>query len=334
MAFAAIAPAVISAGASLIGNSMTQSGNAKAARLQMIANAQAQQKREAGLVEQRDILTGAQADQLAQLDWGFDGSYDAIMAAAADAADNLTRGAGAATDAYRTGEFESSAELRRIQNTNAPGMVMLRELVGNPQALTPAQRKAIEDSRRVVGENIRGSSIAGSGRTAAALLKEVEADQVLKAQEQNRQQAIAAATLMANADNAAAGRIATNKTTLGDKIGSTQMTLGQNLAQNASEAGGRLSSIYGDTGARKAGVIGGTAGQISNAIGATFGANANTDESTGKAQANAATASASSASQTAGAVGAAIADALRGSKYNTASKANTTATGGTSSDWW
>ncbi len=334
MAFAAIAPALISGATSLIGGKMAADGNAKAARLQQIQNAIAQERREKGLTEQKQVLTDAQGNQLSNLDWGFDGSMESILAAAKDAADNLERGAGGATDAYKTGEYQSSEELRRIQNSNAPGMAMLRELVGNPQALTGAQRAAIEESRRVVGNNIRGSSIAGSGRTAAALMKSVESDQVLKAQEQNRQQAIAAATLMANNDTSAARQVAANKVGLGTQLGGVQTTLGQNLAQNASEAGGRLSNIFANSGTARSGVIGDTAGKISSAIGSVTGANATTDEATGKAQGSAAAANGQVASQTAGAVGAAIADAMRGSKYANNAGTIKSSVGGTSSDWF
>ncbi len=321
MAFAAIAPALISGATSLIGGKMATNANNKAARLQQIQNAMAQQRREEGLLEQKKVLSQAQDDQIANYDWSFDGSYDAIMAAAMDAADNLERGSGKATDAYRTGEYDSTAELRRIQNTNAPGMAYLREIVGNPGALTDYQRKQLEDQRRVVGNTIRSSSLAGSGRTAAALLKNVESDYALKAQEQNRQQAMAAATLMAGNDTAAARQVAANKTQLGQQVGSTADALGRNLAQNSSEVGSRISNIYADTGARRAGVYGSTAGQISNAIGSTTGANANTDEATGRAQGGAAAANGQVMSQTAGAIGGAIADAFRSSKY--AGDANT-----------
>ena len=60
MAIAAFAPALISGATSLIGGKMAADGNNKAARLQMIQNAIAQQKRIEALQEQKGVLTGAQ----------------------------------------------------------------------------------------------------------------------------------------------------------------------------------------------------------------------------------------------------------------------------------
>lgn len=271
MAFAAIAPALISGATSLIGGKMAQDGNAKSARLQMIANAMAQQKRIEALGEQKQVLGDAENNQL-----------DAITRAALEAAGLLVQGTGDANDAYT-----------RLSVANAPGMARLRQAVADEGTLTPYQRAQIAEIDKQAKNSIRSSSLAGSGRSAAALLKKTIADARLGALESNRQTALAAANTMAGNDNTARARVADN---LKDQ--------GVRLAGNINDAGSRLASVYGDT-----------AGKISSAIGRAYGDNAATDERTGQAQGAAAASNGQIASQTAGALGGAIADAMRGSKY-------------------
>ena len=272
MAFAAIAPALISGATSLIGGKMAADGSAKSARLQMIANAMAQEKRIEALGQQRQILQAAEGNQL-----------DAITRAALEAAGHLVTGTSDSNDAYKA-----------ISTANAPGMARLRQAIADEGTLTPYQQAQIAEADRQAKGVVRSSSLAGGGRATAALLKKAVADTRMGALESNRQTALGAANTLAGNDNAARANIANN---LKDQ--------GVRLAGNINDAGGRIAGVYGNT-----------ASQISSAIGKAYGDNAMTDERSGQQQGQAASDQGKIWSQTAGAIGGAVADAMRGSKYS------------------
>lgn len=329
MAFAAIVPALISGATSLIGSSQAQSANSKAARLQIIQQDKAKAERAAALeqVVARSEATlaaqlGMSAEAIKTVQDGAIPQLDAIRAAARDAAANIQAGMTAAVDAYGQGEAASTAELRAISADNAPGMAYLRTIIADPESLTPYQQKQLEDARRTVTGTIRNSSLAGSGRTAAAVFKDVESDYALKAQEQNRQAALQVAGVFANNDMAARNRVATNKTDLAGKVGATYDASGRLQADVAQNAGNRIANIYGDTAGKVATLQTGqgsamadTNRLITNAVTGTSTQNANTTEQQGTVQANATTANGKLQGEAIGAIGGQIADAFRQSKY-------------------
>lgn len=113
------------------------------------------------------------------------------------------RDAQAANERYAR---EAQAVLEAQRAEEGAGLPYLRGVVANPGDLTPAQQARLDDLRRSVGNQIRTSSIAGSGRTARSLLRQSETDFVNQALEANRDRAFSAATGMAGrAGNATTG---------------------------------------------------------------------------------------------------------------------------------
>ncbi len=138
-------------------------------------------------------------------------SSRANSSAAEKASQAQTEGAAQQTQALREAQEKQLAFSREGQDylkvareDEAPGQTYLRTVVADPGMLTPAQLQALEDLRRNTRNQISTSSIAGSGRTAAALLRRTESDFTNDALERNRSRAMDAASGMANrASNAA-----------------------------------------------------------------------------------------------------------------------------------
>lgn len=127
----------------------------------------------------------------------------------------LSREGIASNEAYgreATGRFDTLAATNR--EAAAPATNYLRGVIANPGSLTPQQQQQLTDLRRAAGNQIRTSSIAGSGRTAASLLRRVESDFANDALEKNRARADTAAGAMYTtgtgaANSAAAGAAGT-----------------------------------------------------------------------------------------------------------------------------
>lgn len=124
---------------------------------------------------------------------------------------------------------EGQDYLSGYRETQAPGESYLRGVVADPGSLTPAQRAQLDELRRQTRNQINTSSIAGSGRTAAALLRKTESDFVNDALEKNKARADQAASGMAARSGQAAlgiGNISVNSGTqqaaLSSEIGKTQ----------------------------------------------------------------------------------------------------------------
>lgn len=120
-------------------------------------------------------------------------SSQANKSAAAQA--NAGLQAGAAANQQWT--QQAQAQLGRVAQDNAGGQNYLKGVVAGSGDLTPAQQKALEDIRRNTTNEIRSSSLAGSGRSSAAVLNDQENRFTLGALDQNRNKAIDAANGMA-----------------------------------------------------------------------------------------------------------------------------------------
>lgn len=135
------------------------------------------------------------------------GLFNANAAGKASAA--AKQAAAIEAQSIREGRAAAQNELAHVREENAPGQNYLRGVVAAPGDLTPAQQMRLEDLRRSTGNQIRTSAIAGSGRTAASLLRRVESDFTNNALETNRDRAFGAASGMAgrvgNASTAIAG---------------------------------------------------------------------------------------------------------------------------------
>lgn len=166
----------------------------------------------------RDHELSAISSYIAQMYGGMDGLLDLNTDVYATTMDTIDRG-----------EARARGELGQLREETAPGYQVLREYLADPHSLTDYQRHELDQIRGSTRDTIRGSSLAGSGRTAAALIKDVENDYVLSSQEGNRQAALQAAGMLYG-DYAAAGRAGVDLT-----AGATdaRLTAGNNYGANA-----------------------------------------------------------------------------------------------------
>lgn len=142
------------------------------------------------------------------------------------------------TDVYKTniatidqGVAEAQGRLDQISADAAPGYRFLRETIADPYSLRDAQRYELDELRDSTKDHIRTSSLAGSGRTAAALIKDVESNYVLQAQEANRLAGLEAARLLYGDYSAAArGGVDLAKAATDARVGANT-SFGQNAAQ-------------------------------------------------------------------------------------------------------
>lgn len=142
--------------------------------------------------------------------------------------------------------------LQGIADANAPGQNYLRNVVADPGNLTPAQQLQLNDVNRTVTNQIDSSSLAGSGRSASALINDATNRFRLGALDANRQLAFGAAGTMAgNASRAQFGQAA------------DQNAIGQAF----STQGGNIAKIQSGIGATDKGAITGTGSSIGSAIG-------------------------------------------------------------------
>lgn len=142
--------------------------------------------------------------------------------------------------------------LQGVVDENAPGQAYLRQVVAGSGDLTPEQKLQLADINRTVTNQIDSSSLAGSGRSAAALIDDASNRFRLSALDANRQLAFGAAgTLAGNANRAQLGQAADQNT-----IGAAFGQQGMNIAK-----------IQSGIGATDKGAITGTGSSTGAAIG-------------------------------------------------------------------
>lgn len=154
---------------------------------------------------------------------------------------------------------EGQDYLKGYRDEMEPGQSYLRGMVADPGHLTPAQLQQLTDLRRSSQNQISTSSLAGSGRTTAALLKRVESDFTNDALDRNRNRADSAARDMAGRSGQAAmgvGNISVGtgaqQAALSGQIGAAQGAGTANsataLAQGDLASGKMWSQTLGDIG--------------------------------------------------------------------------------------
>lgn len=155
------------------------------------------------------------------------------------AADEATQGInqGATTEAKYI--QQGQGKLGQIEQDNAPGQNYLRNVVAGSGDLTPAQQKALDDIRLNTTNQIRTSSLAGSGRSAAAVLNDQTNRFTLGALDQNRQLAYGAAGQMAQRGAQAGFGIAGDYNNIGKVYGDASSRSGL-IRASADLATGKL----------------------------------------------------------------------------------------------
>lgn len=155
----------------------------------------------------------------------------------AQAIGQIQQGTQQEVGAIQGGVDSSTRTLSDVQQDNAPGQTYLRNLVANPGNLTPAQQLQLNDVNRVTTNQIDSSSLAGSGRSAAALIDDASNRFRLGALDANRTAAIGAASTMAGNANRAATQTAGNQYGGGVAIGGAYGQEGSNIAKITQQSG-------------------------------------------------------------------------------------------------
>lgn len=118
---------------------------------------------------------------------------------------------------------------RRFQEQRdlaAPGTERLRDIVVNPQGLTPEQQRGLEDARREANATLAASGLRGSGRAVTAALKDIDENFRARAIESNIGRADRAASQLSG-EGFRAGEQAINTGLRGDIGASEARTSGE-----------------------------------------------------------------------------------------------------------
>lgn len=269
----------------LLGGVMTSFGNNRAASIA------AESQRYAA-----DVAARAQteaANLIAQ------GQHDAAVAYV-NAINQQLEALEIAIDEVRSGNEAAIEQLQQIRIETAPAMTYLRDTVQQDGRLTDQQRHALRETRRELSNMIRGSGFAGSGRTAASLIRQGETDMVNSMMDSNRDRAFTAAQMMGGQNMAAGRDIANMQSRTGAQVAGLMGQAGQAHVQGADRVAGTMTNA-----AQAQGNAAANIGQIQ----------ANAATATGNAQANAATANAQNWGQSIGEIGSIISNQGRESKF-------------------
>ena len=118
-------------------------------------------------------------------------------------------------EAIAAGNAAAQARFDAVQQQTAPGLSRLHHVVSNPNTLTPQQQAQLDELRRRTANQLATSSLRGSGRAITQAIKDVEADYMRRALDENARRAHAAAGHLAGPYFNAAGQSAALDTSTG-----------------------------------------------------------------------------------------------------------------------
>ncbi|WOF74130.1 hypothetical protein QMT40_001777 [Parvibaculaceae bacterium PLY_AMNH_Bact1] len=218
--------AAIGAAASIGGGLLSSKGNKKAAA----EAAQAQ-------IRAAEIQAQATREQIAELKRQYDESNRRLDEARESGQEYL-------------GEAGEEADQRyeAISAGAAPATSYLRTIIADPGRLTAVQKEGLEEARRGANNQIRGSSFAGSGRTAAAMLRSVDADYINTALEANKSRAAGAAGGLSDVYYNAEGARAQNRYDRGKSAANIELGVGTSQATNATNLGNQVGNALSNQG--------------------------------------------------------------------------------------
>lgn len=331
--------AIASIGSSLLGGLFGSSANNKAAKAAAAAAQKAADLNTAAINKYIDLIEKGYPEQRAAIESGYKEAMDGFKASFAEQMqllgvtteemDEILSGSyDEALQSVMGASKEALAELRGIRIDNAPGMQFLRQTVANPERLTDEQRYELDQMRDRVDQNIRASGgLAGSGRSATAIMRQVEADATNDFMAQNRAQAMQAAGMMASADNMAAREAAALAERRGNTVAGLQQQRGDARAGLAKWQGENALSMM-DLNAQRQGTLGVQKAESlvsmdqkkNDQLGAAYmnigRTQADAAQQAGTAKANAATANGNLWGGTLGNIGATIASEMRDRRYS------------------
>jgi hypothetical protein len=177
-----------------------------------------------------------------------------VAAGETGAVNTILSGENTAVSALTAGQTSADATYQNFANTeatqNAAGPQYLQGVVATSDQLTPAQAQQLTLARQAVNNQIHGSDFAGSGQTAAQLFDQTESTFANTALQQNRQNAIQAATALNSNANSAATTAATGEAStatntasgIANTIGSGSNAVAQTESNAANTIGGLQSN--------------------------------------------------------------------------------------------
>jgi len=210
-----LAQILVPAATSIYGAYESSRANERAAQIENQSTLQAAQIQAGAIDRATQAQTGA-----------INRAIDVEEAARAEEVARLERGYG-----------QAGETLRGLRVETAPGVTHLRGVVADPTTLSPDQTYHLDNLRQNVGNVIRSSGFAGSGRTAAELFREVEGDYVNRALADNRTRADNAAGRLFNVYANTGGAIANTEAGAGQDIGRTIGRGGESIADTLISGG-------------------------------------------------------------------------------------------------
>lgn len=235
--FDALAPSL----STIAGSAVMQQGNSDAANTAGTAAVQSAQI-------QTDALTVAQQ----QARYYADLAKQYLAAGNLVAAQQMQAYADHATQTVKDANAQSIKTNQSTADAAAPGTSYLRSVVAGDGSLTPAQQKALADARLSDANMIHSSNFAGSGRSAAALLKQNETDLTNSSLEANRQRALTAAGTLNGQQFQANTNIANTQQNQGQQISNIDQTTGKIVSGYTSNTGTGSADIENQLGANTA----------------------------------------------------------------------------------
>ena len=141
--------------------------------------------------------------------------------------------------AVKEGVREADVLYGEVREQTQPGVNYVRDIIGAPQTLTPAQQAELANVQRRVenSQQVAGSALRGSGRSFVDAMREVENDFRLKALDMNQRRADQAALEFARPNFTAAGNQASQHASMGRDVGDAIANQGANLAGATTNAG-------------------------------------------------------------------------------------------------
>ncbi|MBB4266290.1 hypothetical protein [Roseospira visakhapatnamensis] len=164
-----------------------------------------------GLMRSDQLLTEALTGYHATLEGGLDRYLDAIGTGLGGAVETYGLGSAAARRDIDAGQAAYAAQFAPYQDAGREALGSLRRIAGgDPSALTPSQRRLMEDHQRGMRANLAASGLRGAGRAGVAAFNEGQAALAADLYDQNRARQDAATDTLARYGYGASGSVAGN----------------------------------------------------------------------------------------------------------------------------
>lgn len=135
------------------------------------------------------------------------------------------------------------------QEMASPGLMAMRDMVGQGDVLTPQQMRLLDEARRKTADSLQGGGLRGSARATAATIADVEGRMTDQFMDSNRTRADGAATTLAGRYFGAGDNISTLTQKTGQSVSNNLINTGNVDAANIQGQAALKGNAIGDIGA-------------------------------------------------------------------------------------